>query len=33
MKPELSIYYNSNSGNGLLGIGFKLGGSCKTWGK
>jgi hypothetical protein len=26
MKPELSIHYNSNSGNGLLGIGFRLGG-------
>ena len=26
MKPELSIHYNSNSGNGLLGIGFSLGG-------
>jgi hypothetical protein len=22
MKPELSINYNSNSGNGLLGVGF-----------
>ncbi|VVM22789.1 hypothetical protein BSPWISOXPB_2355 [uncultured Gammaproteobacteria bacterium] len=22
MKPELSIYYNSNSGNGLLGMGL-----------
>ncbi|VVH50865.1 hypothetical protein BPUTSESOX_1104 [uncultured Gammaproteobacteria bacterium] len=26
MKPELSINYNSNSGNGLLGIGFGLSG-------
>jgi hypothetical protein len=26
MKPELSINYNSNSGNGLLGVGFGLGG-------
>ncbi|CAB5506770.1 hypothetical protein AZO1586I_1685, partial [Bathymodiolus thermophilus thioautotrophic gill symbiont] len=26
MKPELSIHYNSSSGNGLLGIGFSLGG-------
>ncbi len=31
MKPELSIYYNSNSGNGLLGIGFKLGGSSAIY--
>jgi hypothetical protein len=30
-KPELSIYYNSNSGNGLLGMGFKLGGSSAIY--
>ncbi|WXG55588.1 MAG: SpvB/TcaC N-terminal domain-containing protein [Candidatus Sedimenticola sp. (ex Thyasira tokunagai)] len=26
MQPELSINYNSGSGNGLLGVGFSLGG-------
>ncbi|SMN00333.1 Rhs family protein [uncultured Candidatus Thioglobus sp.] len=26
MQPELSINYNSNSGNGQLGVGFSLGG-------
>ena len=26
MQPELSINYNSNGGNGLLGVGFSLGG-------
>ncbi|WP_202776138.1 SpvB/TcaC N-terminal domain-containing protein, partial [Bathymodiolus azoricus thioautotrophic gill symbiont] len=27
MQPELSINYNSNAGNGQLGVGFSLGGS------
>ncbi|CAB5502423.1 hypothetical protein AZO1586R_1428 [Bathymodiolus azoricus thioautotrophic gill symbiont] len=27
MQPELSINYNSNTGNGQLGVGFSLGGS------
>jgi hypothetical protein len=26
MQPELSINYNSNAGNGQLGVGFSLGG-------
>jgi hypothetical protein len=26
MQPELSINYNSNTGNGQLGVGFSLGG-------
>ena len=27
MQPELSINYNSNTGNGQLGVGFSLGGT------